>query len=805
MLNGGCAEEEGLILIRDRHPEAVIYLPSESGEAVVLAAKELQDYLQKIGGGKLAIVSEKPEQGAYITFQKEKNISDDLFERDSFTLQTSEQGVIIRGQTDIALLYGAYQFLNNLGVYWFSPGEIGENVPQLSDVVVEVGSETYRPSFRTRMIDYSGLDHWHFDKEVEEQQHQDYDRWLLRNKLQFQRMIHNRSEHHHYDFGWSRELSFHNLRNAALGVGWQESSDLDPERLALVSKEESATRQAKDAQICFTHLKNIETAIQSAVTYFEEFPERVTYPLSTDDHYGFCECEKCMEANGGVSPSKDPNRVVWGFMNKVAKELEETAPGKQIAFYATYQLMTHPPYDIQAAPNLVAVTCHVTSQARRIMDPEEPRNVVFLNNVRLVKGSGVALAAYDYFMFPGNPQPLALLEDIKLYHELGYVWYSAEWMGRDEQRYIVAWVLAQLAWNVDQDPHALLETFCQKYYGDAGASVMKWLDLIESRIHRMKRITFGHLGLTAVMLTDEVVEEGREMLTEAATKVSGQEAERVQRLALTFESWVRAAEVDRLYKQALKERTEASKQRVTEAVKEFEEFWNKNHLSRICSPRLLNHYVKEYLKKIEKIHLKVHPSASKDITGAMRPQVIDALFFNAEMDVPTLLRESEETGEPQRNTNMVLLPEIWKFQIDPDDVENSGSIQDAEGPDWSKPDYDDSMWKEISTYNHFDSQGYADYKGIFWYRLRFNAPDFPAQKRIWLRIGALDDGGSIYLNGKLVGEREHLREYDWKVSFAFDVTKLIKRSGENVIAIRGENVFGAGGLWKPVGLYTREL
>lgn len=794
-----------LALVRNHQAEAVIWLPAESGEAVRLAARELQVYLRKISGGELPVVAEKPEQESYITFRVIPDATGDLFAQDTFTIGTDERAVTISGHSEIAVLYGAYQLLNDLGVRWFSPGEIGENVPESPDIAVKAGSKTHRPSFRTRMIDYNGTDDWHFGRENQERQHRDYDLWLLRNRLQFQRMIHNRGKHHHYDFGWSREFSHHNLRNAALGRDWKENAGIATERLALVTKDKVTERTVKDAQVCLTHPENIATAIRSAATHFREFPERATYPLSLDDHYGFCECEGCVDANGGISPANDPNRVVWKFMNAVANGLHGEMPGKRIAFYATYQMMTHPPHDVQAEPNVVAVTCHVSSQARAIADPEEPRNAAFLNHIRLVGTSGAERGAYDYFLFPGNPQPLKLLEDIQLYHDLGYVWYAAEWMGRDEQRHIVAWVLAQLAWNIGQDPRALLETFCNEYYGAAGPEVIRWLDLIESRVHAMKRITFGHLGLTSLMLTEAVVEEGKSLLAEAASKVSGREAERVRRLALTFESWHRAAEVDRLYKEALVQRSEAGKQKVRDAIASFGQFWRENRLAEICSPRLLDHYVNEYSKKVLKIQPKVRPSARADFIGTDRPGVIDALFSNAGADVPTLLRESEENGFPQKIENISLLPERWKFRMDPEDADVSNPGGGGGGPPpWSKPEFDDSEWVEISTFNSFDAQGFSGYAGVFWYRLSFKAPAFPRGKRVWLRIGALDDDGAVYLNGRLVGERENIRVDDWKNSFAFDVTDSIRPGRKNVVAIRGLNAFGAGGLWKPVGLYTRD-
>ena len=74
---------------------------------------------------------------------------------------------------------------------------------------------------------------------------------------------------------------------------------------------------------------------------------------------------------------------------------------------------------------------------------------------------------------------------------------------------------------------------------------------------------------------------------------------------------------------------------------------------------------------------------------------------------------------------------------------------------------------------------------------------------VTVRIGALDDGGDVYLNGKLAHTREHLSPLAWQESFTVDVTALIRPGEDNILAIHGQDHYGMGGLWKPVVLYTQ--
>ena len=73
----------------------------------------------------------------------------------------------------------------------------------------------------------------------------------------------------------------------------------------------------------------------------------------------------------------------------------------------------------------------------------------------------------------------------------------------------------------------------------------------------------------------------------------------------------------------------------------------------------------------------------------------------------------------------------------------------------------------------------------------------------FLRIGALDDEGSIYVNGKLVHQRWHIHPGDWESSFEMDVTDIIKPDDTNVIFVAGNDQAGVGGIWKPCALYTK--
>lgn len=775
------ATAEEFYLVKDGAPQGRILLPRAFGKATLLGAHELADYVEKMTGARLPIDLGKPHHrvpGTYVVLEPKidptKEVSADGTE-DIFTIQQRRNALTITGNSDAATLYGVYQYLHELGVRWYMPGEIGENVPKLKDLKIGSRSKIYKPSFRTREIDYSGYNETHFHPKAQARQHREWDLWLLRNKVHFVRSIHW-GHLHRYDFNWTRENSFHNLHFIIKPLDLEKS----PERFPLITRG-GETKRCKDrVQICFTHPENIRTAIDGALKYFEKDPWKLTFPLSLNDWGGICECANCTKANGGVFPPRDPNRVVWKFMNAVAEGLTAKLPNKRIAFFTCYGGMTCPPEDIQVAKGIVGVSCHVCSNSTDITDPGCPFNRRYYDWIRRAGATGAEQGCYDYSMFGGTPQPLTILNSIKTYHDLGYVWYHTESMGRDEQRKIVLWAQAQLAWNVNQDPAQLLKTFCEDYYGAAGDDVLAVLNIIEAGCRKMPKIIIGSLGVAQSIMTDDVIEAGLKRLESAAGKVRGREKERLERFSGTFVMLSMRATIGRVFFLAQEERSEASKSAVTYACQRFEDNWDHCDLSETCSPTILAG-IARLKRAAEAISAEVTPSASKELADADQPTILKELFSFSKV--------------PDKIENLFLLPELWRFRVD--------ITREGEAQGWMKPDFDDSKWHTLSTWNYYERQGFDQYDGAFWYRVRFKAPTFPEGKKVFLRIGALDDEGKIYLNGKLAHQRWHLNPDDWQSSFEVEVTDFLRPGKENVIAVYGNDEYGVGGIWKPCALYTR--
>ena len=139
----------------------------------------------------------------------------------------------------------------------------------------------------------------------------------------------------------------------------------------------------------------------------------------------------------------------------------------------------------------------------------------------------------------------------------------------------------------------------------------------------------------------------------------------------------------------------------------------------------------------------------------------------------------------------------WKFSIG-DDMK------------WKEPNFDDSRWEELRVPSSWDVQGYKDYDGFGWYRLKVKMPADLANKKLVLVLGKIDDIDEVYINGKLIGGTGDMEDgypIDYNKANEYDQfrgyylpTGFAKPNQEIVIAVRVYDGYRVGGIYEgPIG------
>ncbi|HTV22095.1 MAG TPA: glycoside hydrolase family 2 TIM barrel-domain containing protein [Polyangiaceae bacterium] len=128
---------------------------------------------------------------------------------------------------------------------------------------------------------------------------------------------------------------------------------------------------------------------------------------------------------------------------------------------------------------------------------------------------------------------------------------------------------------------------------------------------------------------------------------------------------------------------------------------------------------------------------------------------------------------PLTSRSDTLLDDGWRFMR-----------ADAAGAE--APAFDDAGWEGVSvphTYNAIDGQdGGGDYyRGVAWYRRRFDAPSDMSGRRAFIGLDAANTRANVYLNGVLLGS--HSGGFS---AFRFDASAALL-PGENVLAVQVDN------------------
>lgn len=153
--------------------------------------------------------------------------------------------------------------------------------------------------------------------------------------------------------------------------------------------------------------------------------------------------------------------------------------------------------------------------------------------------------------------------------------------------------------------------------------------------------------------------------------------------------------------------------------------------------------------------------------------------------------------------------------LNPDfDLSGKWKFKTGDDESWAASAFDDSRWQEVKVPLIWDAQGFKNYDGFVWYRVKFRIPANLADRRLVLLLGRIDDMDEAYLNGELIGRTGRLRrglsqkdygnEYRQQRAYTIPLS-LLNPKGENTLAVRVQDVWLHGGIYDgPVGLVTRD-
>ena len=133
----------------------------------------------------------------------------------------------------------------------------------------------------------------------------------------------------------------------------------------------------------------------------------------------------------------------------------------------------------------------------------------------------------------------------------------------------------------------------------------------------------------------------------------------------------------------------------------------------------------------------------------------------------------------------------WRFITDP-----GAKGHTEKNKYYAKKVSNPGKWKPIK-YGYWENQGFGDYDGIGWYRIRFTMPKKVAHNAVEIQFSGVDESAWVWLNGIYLGCHD-IGVAGHNKYFAVDATKEVKFGAENVLTVRVKDTGAAGGIWRPV-------
>lgn len=488
----GCTE----MIVRDGRPEASIIVPKDAPSDVLRAARELQTYVRKTSGSELPIRNEEAGRSERVEIRlavtplgisRGGDPATAIVHEDGYAISSHGRMITILGGSPRGTLYGVYDFIErSLGVRWFMPTDLGEDIIRTPSIPVPELNLVRNPAFPA----VSGFT-WAGSPGAED--------WELRMRVRVGKAV-------SFGHNW---FNIHPLN--------RETFAADPEMFALV-----AGKRGRSTQLCSSHPKVVQATVLAARRYFDANPDAPLFSISPNDGLGWCECDRCRKVDAlyGVTDGSLADRFVH-YANEVAAELEKTHPGKQVGIYA-YAEHTSPPKKARPGPHYVTALTHMPwafCHVHAVDDPSCPANQQYLGFLKGWQALTPHVGIYEYYghfsVFAPWPIVPSIRKDIPLYAKLGIERFISETQQNWANQGINFYVAAKLVADPSIDVDALLAEYFTRFYGRAGGAMRRYSDLWEAAMKKTGENP-EHRGYSWLsMFTLPLIAEADEILKKA--------------------------------------------------------------------------------------------------------------------------------------------------------------------------------------------------------------------------------------------------------------------------------------------------
>ncbi len=464
-------------IVRSGKARCVIVLPDNATQAETYAARELQSHVKQMSGVELPQTTEgqrSEHPGPFISIGRTKVSAKHVtaaqlaaLDEDGYRVFTSDGNLFFVGGSKHGAMYGVYEFLESLGVRWYSPDYTV--IPKRSTIQMPVKPFSFTPWFSYR-------DEWWNNGWTNE--------WLARMRVNGS----NGEDHWLPASMGGSTVTIHGCHSHEAILPSGQYFDKRPEWYAL---KEDGSRGRNEWCLTNQELRDVVAAKVIDDIRAKNGLVDVYWVSQNDGGSLGCFSERCTQerlAHGG----KD----IWAantiaFTNYVAEKVRREFPNVRIKTLA-YDYTQSPPTDMPAADNVLVEICgnfdRPTGGHAELANSwsKTAKNV----SVYTYGGSN-----YGYWWPYPNLWELGMQCvwarkcGIKSFYVQGTA--LGKGAGMVDLR---AYLSARMAWDPSRDVKKEIREFCNGFYGPAGKYLLEYVEWYYNYTEQHKFVVNGGWG-----------------------------------------------------------------------------------------------------------------------------------------------------------------------------------------------------------------------------------------------------------------------------------------------------------------------
>lgn len=456
------ADDAAFTLAKSGVAQCTLVVPDEATPVELHAAKELCDHVRQMAGVELRTVRERQyvpasdgpclSVGQTTRFARQAQAARwEIAGDDDIVVAVRDGSAFLGGGRRRGALYAVYEFLETLGVRWYSPDYT--HVPKLADIRMPAAPIVTRPGFWYR-------DQWWNNDATPA--------WLARVRING-----SNGQNHSLpaELGGSA-VTVHSCHSFKDLVPPEPNFTQHPDWLAV---KENGKRGGK-GELCLTNPALREFAAQAVLADLRKRGGAVdNYWVSQNDGgKSGCFCEPCTAERVAHGDKDRWSANIIGFVNHVADHVRAEFPKVWIKTLA-YSYTQAAPEKLTVAPNVLVELC-----GNFRADEADPHRKLLRAWSEVAKNISVYTyggSNYGYWWPYPNARELGMQCRWAQQNGVTAFYVQGTALGRGSGLVdLKAYLSARMAWDASRDVQQEIRDFCEGFYGPGGRFVVEYLN-----------------------------------------------------------------------------------------------------------------------------------------------------------------------------------------------------------------------------------------------------------------------------------------------------------------------------------------